>query len=263
MNNQLTIENPLIVNGLQTSHELYNYGDQLPATDTRKVLVRVIVEQDRVKRDEIIRATNRQTNIQHSSFRATEPIHREIEDFLKTLGFYYDRRKNQYKREGKPSNRIVSIDKLAQAILSVLKQQPHIARARPTTALKDPTTYASIFSSDRSTHPLEIYGVSIKLLTEVEEYFHSIQSSSNRVHRNNLRFHVAMVLAWSIHGSSTLPAQALKGLNLAKATPEQVKASTDWVFKEFDAVSAEDRTAKDSHFTARLKTDWALAKTKP
>ena len=59
--------------------------------DKRMVLVRVIVEKDREKRDEIIRATNRQTNIKHSSFRATEPIHREIEDFLGTINFFYDR----------------------------------------------------------------------------------------------------------------------------------------------------------------------------
>jgi hypothetical protein len=263
MNNQLTIENPLIVNGLQTSHELYNYGSQLPAGDGRKVLVRVIVEQDRVKRDEIIRATNRQTNIQHSSFRATEPIHREIEDFLKTSGFFYDRRKNQYKREGKPSNKIVSIDKLAQAMLSILKQQPHIARARPTTALKDAATYTSIFSSNRTTHPLEIYGTAIRLLTDVEEYFRSIQTPANQVYRNNLRFHVAMVLSWAIHGGSTLPALALRQLNMSKITGPQIKAVTDWVFSEFDKAGAEDRTAKDSEFTTMLKADWKPAKTVP
>jgi AIPR protein len=75
MNNKLIIENPLVVNGLQTSHVLHESIDKIAADDKRMVLVRVIVEKDREKRDEIIRATNRQTNIKHSSFRATEPIH--------------------------------------------------------------------------------------------------------------------------------------------------------------------------------------------
>ncbi len=261
MNNRLTIENPLIVNGLQTSHELYNYGASLPTDDARTVLVRVIVEQDRVKRDEIIRATNRQTNIQHSSFRATEPIHREIEDYLKTLGYFYDRRKNQYKREGKPTDKIVSIDKLAQAVLSALKQEPHTARARPTTALKAKATYDSIFSTNRNTHPLEMYGVAARLLSAVEDYFRTIQNPANQVHRNNLRFHVLMVLAWAIHGSKTLPIPAFAKLKISKATPEQLEAVTDWVFSEFDQAGAEDKIAKDSDFTERLKTNWTPVNT--
>jgi hypothetical protein len=263
MNNRLTIENPLIVNGLQTSHELHNFAAKLPSTDARTILVRVIVEQDRVKRDEIIRATNRQTNVQHSSFRATEPIHREIEDYLKTLGYFYDRRKNLYKREGKPSDKIVSIDKLAQSVLASLKQAPHTARARPTTALKDQATYDSIFSSNRDTHPLDIYGVATRLLDAVEAYFRSIQTPANQIYRNNLRFHVTMVLAWAIHGSTTLPAQAYGKLDLGKVDEPQLKAVTDWVFSEFDQFGAEDRTAKVAAFTDRLKNDWTMAKTKP
>ena len=85
------------------------------------------------KRDKIIRATNRQTSINNSSFRATEAIHREIEDYLLMMGFFYDRRKNAYKREGKSADKIIGIDRLAQAVLSILLQEPHTARARPTT----------------------------------------------------------------------------------------------------------------------------------
>jgi AIPR protein len=262
INNRLTVENPLIVNGLQTSHELHNSAPNLPDNEARTVLVRVIVERDRVKRDEIIRATNRQTNVQHSSFRATEPIHREIEDYLKTLGYFYDRRKNMYKREGKPSDKIVSIDKLSQAVLAALKQEPHVARARPTTALKDQAAYASIFSSNRNTHPLGIYGVATRLLEAVEVYFKSIQTPANQIYRNNLRFHVTMVLAWAIHGSETFPAQAFGALDVSKATAVQLKAVTDWVFSEFDQEDAEDKTAKSESFTQRLKDNWTAAKTK-
>jgi hypothetical protein len=119
-NNQLTIENPLIVNSLQTSNEIYKASKIMDPGDSRFILVRVVVEKDTALRDEIIRATNRQTSIKHSSFRATEQIHRELEDYFLTIGYYYDRRKNFYKREGKPVDRIISIDRLAQAVLSVL-----------------------------------------------------------------------------------------------------------------------------------------------
>jgi AIPR protein len=87
--------------------------------------------------------------------RATENVHKEIEDYLVTLGCYYDRRKNYYKQEGKPSDKIVGIDRLAQGVLSVLRQEPHTARGRPTTAIKKDEDYTRLFSRDRATHPAQ------------------------------------------------------------------------------------------------------------
>jgi len=56
----LTIENPEIVNGLQTSREIFDVLSSRPEpTDQRAVLVRVIVPEKEESRDRIIRATNR------------------------------------------------------------------------------------------------------------------------------------------------------------------------------------------------------------
>lgn len=263
LNNSLSIENPLVVNGLQTSHELHRQMVSIDPDDGRMVLVRVIVENDRVKRDEIIRATNRQTHLKHSSFRATEAIHRELEDYLATLGFFYDRRKNFYKREGKPADRIVSIDRLAQAVLSVLLSKPHVARARPTTAIKDEDDYRAIFSGDKAKHPLEMYGMIIQMLSAVEGYFRSISDQNNQSFRNNLKFHVLMVLAWSMNGSTITPALRIPQIKKSRLTLDRIKAVTNWVFSEFDSVGGEDRTAKDSAFTDRLRTSWKQDLTEP
>ena len=263
MSNRLYVENPLIVNGLQTTHELHKHSKGLSTDDTRMVLVRVIVERNRSKRDEIIRATNRQTVMKPSSFKATEPIHKEIEDYLQTLDIYYDRRKNYYRREGKPTNKIVSIDRLAQAVLAVLVQKPHTARARPTTAIKNEETYQTIFSSDRNTHPLEIYGKVVQMLAGVDRHFRAIAIADNQIQRNNLRFHVLMVLAWTLNQNSKLPAKRIKQLDLSKMTEPVLQAVTDWVFAEFNGAGAEDKTAKDSSFTERLQANWDLEKTQP
>lgn len=101
---ELVIEKPEIVNGLQTSTEIYNYFRRHPdmlETEVRNVLVRVIVPNDDASRDRIILATNNQTNIPKSSLRATDPIHWKIEMYFKGRGLYYDRRKNYYKNLGK------------------------------------------------------------------------------------------------------------------------------------------------------------------
>jgi hypothetical protein len=259
-NNQLVIKNPLVVNGLQTSHEIH--GAKLAVDDARTILIRVVTETDAVKRDQIIRATNRQTNINNSSFRASEPIHKEIEDFLLTRGYFYDRRKNAHKREGRPADKIIGIDRMAQAVLSMLLQEPHTARARPTTAIKSQGDYERIFSTNKSKHPLELYGVVVGLLDKVEQHFRSISGQADRVYRNNLKFHVLMVLGWALNGSQTLPAPAIRALKLDEASDAQVKAVVDWVFSQFKTAGPDDRTAKDKSFTEALKTNWTTGVTK-
>jgi hypothetical protein len=61
--------------------------------DNRNVLVRVIVTKDTEIADRVIRATNSQIYIPPSQLKATEKIHRDIEDFMKKYDLYYDRRK--------------------------------------------------------------------------------------------------------------------------------------------------------------------------
>lgn len=263
INNQLNIANPLIVNGLQTSHEIHAYTSKLSPNDSRDILIRVIVETDPNRRDQIIRATNRQTSVNSSSFRATEQVHREIEDYLLTLGFYYDRRKNYYKREGKLAAKIFSIDRVAQGVLAVLLQEPHTARARPTSAIKSETNYKRIFSGDKAQHPLEMYGKIVAMLDQIELHFKALAGNADQMYRNNLKFHSLMLLSWALNGGTTLPAARIPHLDLGKITPRQLRAVTDWVFAEFNSFGAEDKTAKDRRFTEKLKADWTIEKTRP
>ena len=75
---ELILTEPAVVNGLQTSNEIYRYFQANPeklAVETRNVLVRIIVPESENSRDKIILATNNQTNIPKSSLRANDPIH--------------------------------------------------------------------------------------------------------------------------------------------------------------------------------------------
>lgn len=87
----LMIEDPCIVNGLQTSTEIYKHFRLSTADDDeRNVLMRVIVPSDPEMQDRIIKATNSQTPIPTASLHATEKIHRDIEEFIKPYGYFYD-----------------------------------------------------------------------------------------------------------------------------------------------------------------------------
>lgn len=166
---QLTIEDPQIVNGLQTSHEIYQHFSQLEKHqgDERAVLVRVICEEDEEARDRIIRATNSQTSIPPASLRSSDEIHRNIEDFLKANGFYYDRKKNYYKNQGIPVAKIISIPYMAQAMMAIILQKPDSARARPSTLINSDAEYKKIFSLAK---PIDIYLKVVQIMKAVETF---------------------------------------------------------------------------------------------
>jgi AIPR protein len=66
----LTIEDPQIVNGLQTSREIFHYYKTANTDgDEREILVRVISPQTSDSRDRVIKATNSQTAISPASLR--------------------------------------------------------------------------------------------------------------------------------------------------------------------------------------------------
>lgn len=145
---ELVVHNPEIVNGLQTSseiHRFYKSNQDRLMDEKRDVLIRIIVPESEETRDRIIRATNSQTPIPKSSLRATDQVHRQIEDFLKPRGLFYDRRKNFYKNEGKKPKEIISVPFMSQCLISVLMQKPNFARARPSTLLEDDDSYSKLF----------------------------------------------------------------------------------------------------------------------
>lgn len=150
---ELKITHPEIVNGLQTSNEIYNYffsHQEALISEKRKILVRVIVPSNEDSRDRIIFATNSQTAIPKASLRTTDGIHRQIELYFRPRQLYYDRRKNYYKNSGKKSSQIVSVSFLAQCLMSIILKKPDYARARPSTLLLDNDAYNKLYLKKQS-----------------------------------------------------------------------------------------------------------------
>lgn len=203
----LTIENPQIVNGLQTSREIFLYfKNSNTEGDEREILVRVIRPETADSRDRVIKATNSQTAISPASLRATDKIQRDIEQYLHTFGLFYDRRKNLYKNEGKPLDKIVSIPAMAQALMAVVLHRPGTARARPSSLLKKDEDYEKVFSAE---FPIEVFRASIEVSRSVEAYLR-MDASLTPEDRVNLRYYVAMYVAGLV-------------TEVAKPTPVQIK----------------------------------------
>ena len=132
-----TITNPEIVNGLQTSHEVYQWRkNQNSSSDSRAILIKIIVSTDEKTRSRIIKSTNSQTKVNDLTLLANDPIQESIEDRLRLYGLYYDRKKGEYKRLKKPIEALVGMGTLAQAFIAIVLQQPDQSRGRPQTYIK-------------------------------------------------------------------------------------------------------------------------------
>lgn len=249
----LTIEDPQIVNGLQTSTEVFNYFTQFSTDgDERKILVRVIVPTDPASRDRIIKATNSQTSVQRASLRATDKIHRDIEEYLRPRGLYYDRRKNFYKNEDKPRERIVGIPHLAQAVMAVLLHRPDTARARPSSLLKKDEDYQRIYNPS---YPIQLYFVCAEAMRRVETFLKLPDTGLPATDRNNLRFYVAMHAVATILGRDARSPSAVAGLDAARLDDTLLKRSLDVVKRHYDDLGASDQVAKGPELLDALLRD--------
>jgi len=88
----LSIDDPQIVNGLQTSREIFAYFNGkysiVDPNDNRTLIVRVIQTADSSLQDQIIKATNSQNRMLPASLRMTDQIHRDIEELFKKFDLF-------------------------------------------------------------------------------------------------------------------------------------------------------------------------------
>ena len=248
----LTLEDPQIVNGLQTSNEIYRYfSDSNTAGDERNLLVRVIVPTKPESRDRVIKATNSQTNIPPASLRATDKIHRDIEEHLRPYSLFYDRRKNLHKNDGRPLDQIISIPLMAQSVMSILLQRPDDARARPSSLLKKDEDYLRVFSTSI---PIGVYRICALIVKRIDAYMRT-DSMLDARERNNVIFYVAMRVAAIASSKKNLSAIDVAAIELTKLDDDTIQKSISAVKKLYDDLGGGDQVAKGSQLVAALKAE--------
>lgn len=142
----ITINNVQIVNGLQSSECIYRHFKNNTKDDNRFILIKVLTSQNETIRDEIIRATNNQTQVETASLHATDKVQRDIEDILKQAGLYYERRINYYANQGIPNEKIFSPLYLAAGYTALILKLPHKAVTLKNRFMREPNQYERIFS---------------------------------------------------------------------------------------------------------------------
>ena len=254
----LTIKDPQIVNGLQTSTEVYNYSKNTDiSNDGRKILVKVMVPNEDESRDHIIKATNSQTVVPPSSLRATDRIHRNIEEYLRQKGLFYDRRKNYYKNEGRPRDKIVGIPYLAQAVMAIVLQQPDQARARPSSLLKNDEDYQRVFNQS---YPIGLYYVCAEAMRRIEFLLKSPSLNVPTEDRNNLRFYVAMCAVSGVGNSPKSTPTGIAKFDVAGLNGATVQRSLNFVQPKYITLGANDQVSKGPQLLQAILDDGTAIK---
>jgi hypothetical protein len=246
----LTIKDAEIVNGLQSSREIYNalHGKDL-SKEPRNLLVRVLKPQSQESRDRIIKATNSQTPIPAASLRATDKIHRDIEEYLYSKGYFYDRRKNYYKNIGKPIKKIFGIPFVAQSVMACALTDPANARARPSSLIKSEDAYKRIFSLN---YPLDVYLKCPVVVQNVAEILKQSGEENYRKHFNNILFYVATL--WVLR-QSRVPrpsVQQVANIDISAVTPNSVLPVAADVLDEYVRLGGTDQVAKGADLSKAL-----------
>ena len=255
--NKLTVDMPEIVNGLQTSQEIFqHFSDNPNASDNRHVLVRVLLPPDEMTRNRVTKATNNQTPVQPLSLRATDQIYFDIEERLKLHDLYYDRRKGQYRNQRKPISKIVTIKALAQSVMAALLQMPNDAYGGPLKVLKQEKLYDSIFSDK---YDRDLY-VACALLDKAVIEFMDLQELT-KDERRGLRYYIISWLACILTGSPTprpKDVADLRGKIVAGLPDDGFKAALDVVMTHYKSLGGTERIAKGPLLAQKLATAAAI-----
>lgn len=250
----LVLDNPEIVNGLQTSTEIFNYFKNHPERledDMRDLLVRIIVPESEDSRDKIIFATNNQTPIQKSSLRATDTIHRQIEMYFKSRSLYYDRRKNYYKNNGKKAAQIVSLPFLSQCLIAVLLQSPNDARARPSTLLADDERYQKLYRANQN---LDVF-YNIAFMGKKTEAALKQNSKYTTTQISDIKFYVLFALfAKSVKKIDIAP-QDIVTFRTISVDDDTIITIADKIFELYKGLGGNDKVAKGSELISRIKEE--------
>lgn len=249
--NELAITNPEIVNGLQTSTEIYNYysnNKELIDKESRNVLVRVIVPSSEEARDDIIFATNNQTNIPKSSLRVTDTIHLQIEMYMKSRGLYYDRRKNYYKNQKKKAADIVGVSFLAQCLISVFLRKPDFARARPSTLLTDDETYKKLYESNTD---LDVYYKTALLGKKIQANL-SKTTDMTSAERNDVLYYLLYAVSAKIFNKKTIEFADMKNIDIDSVSEDVINELKNKIYAKYKELGGNGRVAKSDTFITEI-----------
>lgn len=183
-----------IVNGCQTSHVLFRNSD--PQNTSLFIPVKLIETQDEFTINNIIKATNRQTEVTDDQLMTLGEFHKNLEDYYNSFEgnkrLYYERRSKQYAYSADVEKvRIVSVSTQIKSIAAMFFDRPHMAARYYGRLLKN---VGGLFDKNDKLVP---YYTSAYVLYKLEFLFRNKMLDSRY---RKYRFHLMMLLKYDAAG---------------------------------------------------------------
>lgn len=259
LRNRFTLTDYQIVNGCQTSHVLFNNKDVI--TEDLQIPIKIIETENDDTVNQIIKATNRQTQVSDEQLIALNEFHRKLEAFYATFSgasrLYYERRSKQYNYGTDIEKvRIVSIAIQIKSVASMFYDKPHLASRYYGKLL---SSIDGIFSDD---HQLLPYYTCAFTLYRLEYLFRNKTLPSQY---RKFKYYILMMLKYSLaedkipemnaHKMNKLCEVILRVANDNVKLAEEVNKVTPLIDKYVDDITSNEST-KSASLVDSLKSEF-------
>lgn len=261
LRNKFTLTDYQIVNGWQTSHVLFNNKESI--TDGLQIPIKLIETENDETVNQIIKATNRQTQVSDEQLIALNEFHRKLEAFYATFSganrLYYERRSKQYSYGSDIEKvRIVSIAMQIKSIASMFYDKPHLASRYYGKLL---SSIDGVFSDD---HQLLPYYTCAYMLYRLEFLF---RNKTLPTQYRKFKYYILMMLKYSLadekipemnaHKMIKLCEKILQVANDNEKLTEEVNKVTPLIDKYVDDITSNEST-KSGSLVDSLKSEFCM-----
>jgi hypothetical protein len=142
-NRKITLKNPQIVNGCQTSHVLYFASNNGADLSKVPLNIKVISTQNNEITNHVLRGTNRQNIVYDEAFETTKQFHKDLKEFFNALSpeyerLYYERRSKQYQQNPTiKQTQKINLRILCQSFVGMFLNKPHLAHRHESKLLRE------------------------------------------------------------------------------------------------------------------------------
>ncbi len=143
---KLNVKSFQIVNGTQTTTSIERAFKKVGNVDDVKVLIKIFKASNRLA-EMITETTNSQNPVNKRDLRSNDEIQRLIEASLRGIGYYYQRKRNQWS-EIPLREKIIDNYDFGQRYLSFYLERPMEAQKQKSIVFIDDETYNKIFNSE-------------------------------------------------------------------------------------------------------------------
>ncbi|WP_081495226.1 AIPR family protein [Helicobacter cinaedi] len=113
----IILKNIQIVNGGQTIHSLKEVLSQNDNIENVSVLYKIYQTNSKRLKAKISEFTNNQNPVKWRDIRSIDELQIKLENEFRILGYYYERKKNQYKNY--PKKKRIDSEKIGQVLLCI------------------------------------------------------------------------------------------------------------------------------------------------